>query len=478
MDFLANIPSWDDIERNLDQTFGELNQSIDKGLQSANDGWDGFTRRLSNGASQVYADHGGAQIDHVRQALTLSYPIVLDDLTRKLASINITEILPVLLKLVREVVMIMGGSVAVGAGIGGAVGSLAFGAGALPGAAVGGSIGLEVGNIILMALGLASIADYFRQGVGPCASSLSEGFMTAWRAEDGLKPPGLDPTGGSAAMIQERIERAARQFASGQEQYVLLLLTAIVAFLMGRYSLNAMESVATRSFRLRAEITNKEFAEWLARNEQQLLKLQELQPKEPTPLSKQEPEPVNELPPTKQAAEPIEESATKVVSRREYLNNLYGRTGDVLKDINIRANRETAAKFFESQGYLAETYDKWMNGLVLSEPVTVDIVNRGKKLWQYSVGEWQGIWYSPTPKVFPAELGINPLGRAYKSETVVEKALNMYQTTEKVPMLRSTSAPILDDWSVPNVPVFVNGGARQMTSAQKDVFKLMRADTP
>ncbi|RZI59122.1 MAG: hypothetical protein EOP14_04470 [Pseudomonas sp.] len=53
MDFLANIPSWDDIERNLDQTFGELNQSIDKGLQSANDGWDGFTRRLSNGASQV-----------------------------------------------------------------------------------------------------------------------------------------------------------------------------------------------------------------------------------------------------------------------------------------------------------------------------------------------------------------------------------------------------------------------------------------
>jgi hypothetical protein len=185
---------------------------------------------------------------------------------------------------VREVVMIMGGSVAVGAGIGGAVGSLAFGAGALPGAAVGGSIGLEVGNIILMALGLASIADYMRQGVGPCASSLSEGFMTAWRAEDGLKPPGLDPTGGSAAMIQERIERAARQFARGQEQFVLLLLTAIVAFLMGRYSLNAMESVATRSFRLRAEITNKEFAEWLGRNEQQLLKLQELQPKDPAQL--------------------------------------------------------------------------------------------------------------------------------------------------------------------------------------------------
>ncbi|SET27452.1 DUF6861 domain-containing protein [Pseudomonas graminis] len=284
MDFLANIPSWDDIERNLDHKFGALNQSIDQGLQSANDGWDGMSRRVSNGVSQAYGYIGGARIDHLQQAMALSYPIVLDDLTRKLASINITEILPVLLKLVREVVMIMGGSVAVGAGIGGAVGSLAFGAGALPGAAVGGSIGLEVGNIILMALGLASIAEYFCQGAAPCAMNLYHGVVTAWHAEDGLKPPGLDPTGGSAAMIQERTERAARQLASGQEQLVLLLLTAIVAFLMGRYSWNAGESVATRSFRLRSEITNKEFAEWLARNEQELLKLQELQPKKPAQL--------------------------------------------------------------------------------------------------------------------------------------------------------------------------------------------------
>ena len=290
MDFLANIPSWDDIERNLDHKFGAINQSIDQGLQSANDGWDGMSRRVSNRVSQAYGYVGGVRIDHLQQAMALSYPIVLDDLTRKLASINITEILPVLLKLVREVVMIMGGSVAVGAGIGGAVGSLAFGAGALPGAAVGGSIGLEVGNIILMALGLASIAEYFCQGAAPCAMNLYHGVVTAWHAEDGLKPPGLDPTGGSAAMIQERTERAARQLASGQEQLVLLLLTAIVAFLMGRYSLNAMESVATRSFRLRAEITNKEFAEWLGRNEQQLLKLQELQLKEPSRLTNTEPE--------------------------------------------------------------------------------------------------------------------------------------------------------------------------------------------
>ena len=57
-------------------------------------------------------------------------------------------------------------------------------------------------------------------------------MTTAWFAEDGLKPAGLDPSGGSAAQAQERVERAARQLARGQEQWVLLLLTAIVLSLI------------------------------------------------------------------------------------------------------------------------------------------------------------------------------------------------------------------------------------------------------
>jgi hypothetical protein len=189
MDLLAHVPSWDDIERNLDHKFGELNQSVSHGLQSAHDGWDGFTRRVSNGASQAYGAMGGHRIDYVRQAMALSYPIVQSDLTRKWASINITEILPVLLKLVQDVVMILGGSVAVGGAVGGAVGSLAFGAGALPGAVAGGSIGLQVGNLILATLGLWSITGYFAAGLQPCAETLWDGLTTAWHAEEGLKPP-------------------------------------------------------------------------------------------------------------------------------------------------------------------------------------------------------------------------------------------------------------------------------------------------
>jgi hypothetical protein len=175
------------------------------------------------------------------------------------------------------------------------VGSLAFGAGALPGAMVGTGIGLQVGNLILMALGLAAIAEYFYQGLPACLATLQEGLATAWHAEEGLKPAGLDPTGGSAAQVQERTERAARQLARGQEQLVMLLLTAIVTYLtrgqMKAGVMNSLESIATRSAKLQADISNKEFAAWLARNEQKILAQPELQMKDVTPLKKAEPEP-------------------------------------------------------------------------------------------------------------------------------------------------------------------------------------------
>ncbi|KAF4559328.1 hypothetical protein HBJ16_003129 [Pseudomonas sp. CES] len=130
MDLSTHVPSWGDIERNLDQKFSVLNQSVSSGLRNVHDSWDGFTRRVSDGASQAYGAVGGHRIDNVRQAMALSYPMMQSNLSRKWASINIDQILPVLLKLVQEVVMILGGSVALGGAIGGAVGSLAFGVGA------------------------------------------------------------------------------------------------------------------------------------------------------------------------------------------------------------------------------------------------------------------------------------------------------------------------------------------------------------
>jgi hypothetical protein len=484
MDLLANVPSWDDIERNLDDKFNALNQGVSSGLQSANDGWDGMSRRVSNGFNQAYGYMGGNRIDHVRQAMALSYPIMQSDLTRKWASINIKDILPVLIKLVQEVVMILGGSVAVGGAVGGAVGSLAFGAGALPGVMVGTGIGLQVGNLILMALGLAAIAEYFYQGLPACLATLQEGLATAWHAEDGLKPAGLDPTGGSAAQAQERTERAARQLARGQEQLVMLLLTAIVTYLtrgqMKAGVMNSMESIATRSARLQSEITNKEFAAWLGRNEQKILAQPELQVKDPTPLKRVAADPVvnKRVEPAAVRSSPVEQQAKGALrepTRREYLNAKYGRTGDLTKDIFIRGNRETALNFLTSQGFAEKNIRSYMNGLNFSEPVWVETINSSKKLWQYQVpGGLQGIWYSPTPSIRPTQLGINPLGTIYKTDIVVPKIKNIYRTTDKVSVLRSTSAPALDTWST-SEPFQTLGGGRQITTGQNSLFKLIES---
>ncbi|MFW3165846.1 DUF6861 domain-containing protein [Pseudomonas syringae pv. syringae] len=292
MDLLANVPSWDDIERNLDDKFNTLNQGYSDGLQSAHDSWNGFTRRVSTAATQAFGYMGSNRIDSVKAAMRLSRDIVESDLKRKWASIEIEQILPVLLQLVKEVAMILGGSVAVGTIAGGVAGSLFFGVGAVPVAAAGAGIGLQVGNLILLTLGLASIAEYFYQGLPACLATLQEGFATAWHADEGLKPEGLDPTGGSAYVMQERIDRAARQLAKGQEQLVLLLFTAIVTYVTrGQVKaglMGSMDSIAARSTKLQAEISNKQFANWLARNEQKLLAQPELRVNEPVILTKNE----------------------------------------------------------------------------------------------------------------------------------------------------------------------------------------------
>ncbi|WP_116818166.1 DUF6861 domain-containing protein [Pseudomonas syringae] len=317
MDLLANVPKWDDIERTLDNQFNHLNQSFDQGWETAFDGWNGFTRRVSNEAALAFGSIGGTRIESVRWAMAKSSPIIQLNLMRKWASIDITEILPVLLQLVKEVAMIMGGSVAVGTLVGGAVGSLAFGAGALPGAIAGSGIGVQVGNLILLGMGLSAIAEYFYQGLPACLATLYEGIVIAWNAEEGVKPPGLDPTGASAWLIDERIDAAARQLARGQEQLVMLLLTAIVTYITrGQIKagvVGSLDGIAVRSAKLQADMTNKQIAAWLARNEQKLLAHPELRMPESAPLRRAE-SPLVDDPYKKPNSKPEPEKPTKTSS--------------------------------------------------------------------------------------------------------------------------------------------------------------------
>ncbi|RMN09677.1 hypothetical protein ALQ67_05145, partial [Pseudomonas savastanoi pv. glycinea] len=68
--------------------------------------------------------------------------------------------------------------------------------------------------------------------------------------------------------IDERIDAAARQLAKGQEQLVMLLLTAIVTYITrGQVKagiVGSLDGIAARSAKLQADMTNKQIAGWLA----------------------------------------------------------------------------------------------------------------------------------------------------------------------------------------------------------------------
>ncbi|WP_345769755.1 DUF6861 domain-containing protein, partial [Pseudomonas syringae] len=129
MKILADTPEWDDVERTLKDTFDSVNQSFDRGWSSTQDEWHGFTRRVSSRVTSAFGDMGPDRIDAVKEALRLSYPIILTRLSQRWASIEIDQISNVLLQIAKEVTMIVGGSVLAGSIVGGAIGALAYGAG-------------------------------------------------------------------------------------------------------------------------------------------------------------------------------------------------------------------------------------------------------------------------------------------------------------------------------------------------------------
>ncbi|ELS43227.1 polymorphic toxin type 15 domain-containing protein [Pseudomonas syringae] len=281
MMILKDVPHWDEIERNLTDKFDDLNQAFHQSWAQAEPEWHGFTRRISSGFDRTYGYLGGGRIDSVREALNQSYPMVLERLRRRWVDLDIDQIVDVLVQISREVALILGGSVAIGSIVGGVAGGFFLGAGAGPGLVVGGGVGLQVGSLILSGLGLYSIAEYFYKGLPECLLTLQDGITTAWSA-DLETSVGVDPTGGARARREYAIDSASRLLARGQEQFVTLLLTAIVTYLTrGQIKsglTSGVESLAARSAKLRSEISNRRLADWLTKNEQKILAHPDFQP--------------------------------------------------------------------------------------------------------------------------------------------------------------------------------------------------------
>ena len=103
-------------------------------------------------------------------------------LRQRFADLEIASILNDLLMVVRDMAMIVVGSAVTGGVIGAGIGAFGAGAGAIPLAGAGAVMGLKVSGWILGVLGLASIAEFFIEGLPRIGEYYIDGISIAWKA--------------------------------------------------------------------------------------------------------------------------------------------------------------------------------------------------------------------------------------------------------------------------------------------------------
>ena len=129
------------------------------------------------------------RVDNIRTAFYRAEFEASALLRQRFADLDISEVLFDLMGVVGDMAMIIVGSVLAGAAMGAGVGALAGGVGAGPGAIAGMAAGLQASSWILGVLGLASVAEFFVQGLPALLDHYVRGIQVAWdgtRGNDGL----------------------------------------------------------------------------------------------------------------------------------------------------------------------------------------------------------------------------------------------------------------------------------------------------
>jgi len=139
-------------------------------------------------------------------------------LRQRFAELEIASILNELLMVVRDMAMIVVGSTLTGGAIGAGIGAFGAGAGAIPLAGAGAVMGLKVSGWILGVLGLASIAEFFIEGLPRIGEYYLDGIRIAW---EGTRDEGFNPFGRDDP---HAISSAAHHIALGHVEVVVLLL--------------------------------------------------------------------------------------------------------------------------------------------------------------------------------------------------------------------------------------------------------------
>ncbi len=224
--------------------------------------WDDFEQAAQRAAGGFGDLRVFVRLRCVRDALRQAEGLTRRALLRTFQNLEFDKILDSLIEVATQCVLILGASIGIGGAIGAGVGSLAGGVGAVPGAVAGGLLGAKVGGWILAVLGLKAIAEFFIDGLPKILGHYQDGLSLAWRA-------------GDYEETRRRLEvtNAAWRISIGHEAIVVLLLTAVVAYLTrGRGNMAKLVADAKGS-----KLGGK-LAQWMAKHEDALRNHPRLQP--------------------------------------------------------------------------------------------------------------------------------------------------------------------------------------------------------
>jgi hypothetical protein len=265
-----HVHIWRELER--------IEQRLSRGAEAAASQLYDTMGRPASQAFTYFGNHfvaGIARVDRVRQALEQSGPMARRLVEQQLSGIGIAAVWDILVAACKEIALYYGGSVVTGAVVGGAIGSAAFGVGAVPGAMIGTTVGAHVGTWVLALAGLKELAEGLGNMLPAALDHYERGFREAWGATSSER----SDTWRGAAPASGNSYTGAWYMAQGHVMMVIAILTALVAyFTRGRGNKAALMQDIRKSPKL-----GPKFADWLAENERKLLGHPQLQARPSTP---------------------------------------------------------------------------------------------------------------------------------------------------------------------------------------------------
>lgn len=200
------------------------------------------------------------RVGNVRTALRQSTSIAAQSLVTRLAGIDVSGVLGILLDACKDIALYWGGSILLGGAAGAGIGAIFGGIGAIPGAFAGAAFGAQAGAWILGMLGLASLVEGLGTALGDALVCYGSGIQNAWGPTE--EHPHRHPA------------RAPYDLARGHELMAVAILTAIAVYLSrGRGDKKKLLHEIRQSPRLGPKV-----ADWVEANEGRLVTHSALRP--------------------------------------------------------------------------------------------------------------------------------------------------------------------------------------------------------